>query len=201
MGARTSTLARERSIIESLKQMPKTMYGLSDELGIQYYTVRRIISDLVERKVVEVDSVVDRHTVYRYNGNETMQDHIPRVVDIINKNSHKVTSMLEATGKEHKIMSTKAAMRLIHHVSNLMRLAVQADHGQNINTDLDKIKERMSRDMLILQNSVKVYQQIIQDPRFWEHNTLAKMVSDPDFNTQQILEAWEYFRDHEDLRY
>lgn len=201
MASKTATLAHERAIVNALKENPKSMKALSEELGIQYYTVRRIIAGLVERNIATVDSVIDRHTVYTYSGDEKNHDYIPFAYDIISKQSFKINSLLEATGREERLASTKAAMRLLHHVSTLMFLAIQAEQGHDISKALDKVRNQMTKDRLLLSNALKMYEQITKEPRFWHPDELAKMLKDPDFNYHQVMEARQHFENHPLLNY
>lgn len=194
MPPRMSTLAHERAIIESLKQMPKSISALSDDLGIQYYTVRRVIADLNKRNIIKVEDVVDRNTIYAYDGDERAHDYIPRFVDVVQRVSYKVVGLLEYIGNEHQMRSTKANVNLIKHITNLMRLSLEADQGIPVGDSLDKARTEISKDYLYLQNTAKIYEQILQEPRFWDAPSLAKMVHDPDFNPEIILKGWEYYR-------
>ena len=198
MTRRMSTLAHERAIIDALKQNPKSMRALEEELSINYYTVRRVIENLVKRNIVRVYDVVDRNTIYTYTGSETEHDHIPRVTDIVNKVSVKAVILVDSAGNEDSMRAVVAAKRIPYHMTNLMQLAIQAEQGLPVGKQLDRIREELTKDFLYTKNAANVYEQILKEPRFWEPSHLAKMPQDPDFNPSVILKIWDYYSQEED---
>lgn len=185
----------KREIIESLKNSPKTMTALADQTGVGYYVVRRIIADLTKTRQVRIDGHIGKHGIYAYCGEERPEDTIPRLVDLINKQQLKITRMLILKGNEENLKGTKAAKSIVRHVANLMFLSVQAKEGAPVGKDLSALREQVTQDYLYVQNLMNLYTQIIEEPRFWDTDSLAKMTSDPDFSLEEVLNAWNFYND------
>ena len=189
MSKRLSTQQHEREVIEALKRFPRTMYALSDELGIHYYTVRRIIARLHDKNLVKVDGVIDRASVYAYCGPETLNDTIPVVTDSINKASMKVTGFLPLVGNEDEMKGVKALKRLPSHVANLLYLASLAKQGSPVGKELSELRVQIQKDTLTAVNQANWYKQILQEPRFWDTESLRKFMDDPEWNMEEVVNA------------
>lgn len=189
MSRRLSTQQHERQVIESLKKYPRTMYALSDELGIHYYTVRRIIAKLHEKKLVEVSGTIDRASIYKYCGPESAKDYIPSVTDSINKASMKVTGFLPLVGNEDEMKGVKALKKLPHHITNLLYLAALSSDDSPVGKELSDLRAELQKDALIAINQANWYKQILQDPRFWDTETLRKFTDDPTWDTESVVNA------------
>lgn len=187
------TLNLERNILNHLEKTPCSISSISDDLGIQYYTARRIVNDLYERGLIKVVQTIDRHKVYGFNlDSDVEHEFIPRILDSINKNSVKAIYMLEAVGHEQSMKSTQAACRLPKHVVDLMITANFAAHGQDVSFRLDRIREALQKDYLYLKNAASIYEQLLKEPRFWATKALAEMTDDADYNYQVVQQAYDF---------
>jgi hypothetical protein len=98
---------------------------------------------------------------------------------------------VEAVGKEDELAATKAVKRIPTHITNIFHCANFAAHGQDIRFRLDKLREAMQRDMLLIKNAESMLEQMLDDPHFWDVEFLAKMVDDPDYNFMVVSKAKE----------
>lgn len=194
MARRVSTQAFKRAIIEALKEYPRSINTLADDLGINYYTVRRIVNDdLLVNKEVKIIDTVDRHAIYEYCGVETEGDYIPRVVDIANKGSMKVLGILPAVGNEDSMKTVKSMRNLPRHVTDLMYYASLANDGSPVGQELSDLRTRIQRDYVSAENGANFYKQILQEARFWDVKTLAKMAEDREWDLSLVLNSKQYY--------
>lgn len=193
MPRKQSTLSHEREIIDSLKRSSKSMQALADELKINYYTVRRIMDGLRERNIVRVVDTVERASIFGYVGDEREHDYIPRITDIVNKVTVKSIVLMDSAGAEDKMKAVLAAKRVPYHITNLMRLSLQAESGLPVGQQLDRVREELTKDYLYAKNVAGILEQLLKEPRFWHEKHLARMSADPDFNPSIVLQTWEYY--------
>jgi predicted transcriptional regulator len=185
-------LSQEKQVIEALQTEEKTTERSANDLGWNYYTVRTILDDLLERGIVKVTGRNGRARVFGYNTGATeLNDTIPRFIDVVNRTNYKFIYAIEGVGREDGLRSVEAAKRIPAHVTNLMYAANLASHGQDVNFRLDNIREALQRDMLYLKNAMSMLEQILDEPRFWEPEYLAKMADDPDYNFMAVSKAKE----------
>lgn len=196
MSRRRSTTEHERTLLEELKKFPRTMQELSNDTGLQYYTVRRIIARLHEQKKVKIVEVRDRSDVYDYNGLEAEGETLPRLIDVVNKSSSKIHILLPLVCKK-STRGITAAYNFPSYITHLLALAMQADNKTDpaaVGKELDKIRTEMARDLLYAKNTYNFYKQVLQDERYWDVKTLKQFAKDKDFNAEDILEAVEKVR-------
>lgn len=194
MAKHTSTIALEREIVALLQENPMTIDGLQQKTGVQYYTVRRIVNDLSVRGVVRAVGSIDRHRLYGYNLDSAYEkDTIPRLVQLVTKQSTKAIFLIEATGQEDGMRAVRAAKNIVRHTVDLMAAAISAANGADVNFVLNTIRKDMQDDMLYLKNTQSLYEQILKEPRFWNPKFLADFVEDSDFNAHAVLLAQNHY--------
>lgn len=169
------------------------MQTLSDDLGINYYTVRRIVSELMEQRQLRVVDTIDRASIYEYCGVEREGDYIPRIVDIANKASMKVFGFLGSVGNEHDMKTAKAMRNLPRHVTDLMYYASLAKEGSPVGKELSALREAVQRDYVYAQNGANFYKQILQEAMFWDAGLLAKMPEDREWDLSLVLNSKQYY--------
>lgn len=195
MGKRLSTHYIEREVIDFLKHTPSSIKGIEDGLGHNYYTIRPIVNDLLERGIITVAGYQDRHRIFSYvvGSDGLPQDRIPRITDLLVKKSSKITDILAAVGNEDDMMSVLAAKNLPRHVVQLLIAANFASHGQDVGFRLERVREQMQKDFLYLKNAAHLYEQILKEPRFWDNKFLSEMTQDPDYNYVVIQRASDHY--------
>lgn len=194
MSKSLSRVDQEQKILDLLHEDSYSITRISEITGYNYYTVRNIISDMFVAGNVKLVGTKDKHKLYTYNvDSKSYEDRIPRFTDILTKQSSKVIFILSAVGHEQELKSTQAAMNLPKFVVKLMIAANVASHGMNINTRLETIREDMQQSYLYLKNMCHLYEQILQEPRFWEPRYLKTMADDPDFIYPDIQKASDYY--------
>lgn len=187
-------LQQEKVVIDIIIDNPTTIAGIAEQTGLQYYTVRRVIDDLLSRGIVKVVGHQEKARLFLYNlENEERHDFIPRLTDVVAKNNVKAIYILEAVGKEMEMQATQAVMRMPRHIANLMIAANFASHGQDVNFRLDRIRAAMQKDMLFIKNNLSLYEQILSEPRFWDPNYIADMTKDQDYNYLEVQKAVDYY--------
>jgi predicted ArsR family transcriptional regulator len=191
-------LQHEREVLSVLQKGHATMKAIEQETGLNYYTVRRQCEDLQKRGIINVVDYIERNRVYAYNVDPTKADTIPRFTDVVNQRTVKYIFAISAVGDEDGMAAVKAMKRLPAHVVNLFIAANHAHHGQDVEFRLDRLREALQRDMLLIKNAESMIEQILTEPRFWEPEYLAKMVDDPDYNFVALTQAKELLEEREE---
>lgn len=198
MAKHSTTIALERQIVELLKQNPMSMASLQNKTGYKYYSIRRIVSDLADRGVIRVVDTVDKTRIYGFNLDSGYEkDTLPRLIQLITKESTKVIFLIEATGQEDGMRAVRAAKNIVRHTVDLMAAAISAANGADVNFVLNTIRKDMQDDMLYLRNTQSLYEQILKEPRFWNPKFLADFVDDADFNAHAVLQAQAYYENQD----
>lgn len=185
-------LAKETRVRDSLKEDAKTIQAIADETGFGYYTIRRVVQEMLEREELVVTGVVDRSTLYSLNKNFE-NSAIPYLTDIVSRRSYKAIDLLSLVGRERSINSSLAAGNIVKHVTRLMDTANYASHGMDVKEKLDRIRDDMQRDFIYLKNVSGFYEQILNEASFWSQKHLADMVKDDDFIYADVARAVDYF--------
>lgn len=186
MGRRSATIAHEETVLKELLKFPRTMKALSEDTGLGYYTVRRIVERLVERKELTVTSYIDRAAVYAYHDGNSKKDYMPRIIDIVNKASAKIISVTELAFNDKSKMMV-ATRNLPKYATLLLWYSMQAAEGQNVADQLNSLRIKMQKDALYAKNAANVYDQMLKEPRFWDIDSLKTFVKDENHDPQLIV--------------
>lgn len=189
-----ATVERERVIINHLKDNPSSIKGLEGLTGYNYYTIRTIVADLVERGILTVSNVVDKHRIYAFNADNSEQhEYIPRLISNINKTTSKAIGLIGFIGVE--TAATRAVNKLGAHMAWLMDTANDSRLGSDVTVRLNNQREDMQKDYIYLQNILSYYEQILKEPRFWNEKFLQEMPNDPDYNYEEIKKALKLYQE------
>lgn len=187
-------LELERQVLKILQDDGnKTIRELSDLLLTNYYTVRKAVSDLFDEQKIKVVAIEKRSRVFGLSDSLRAKDTIPYITNILTRTQHKVTDLLAAVGNENDLQAVRAVKEMPEIIARLMEVANKASHGFAVGNSLEQIRENIQENFLILKNASSVYEQILNDPRFWTPKYLAEFVDDADYSYIDIQKANEYY--------
>lgn len=191
---RTHRLAQEKEVLESVMTTGRTIQGIADHTGLQYYTVRRVVNDLFHKNKIKVEGYHERAAIYIYNlGAESQMDFIPRILDHIAGESIKMNGLVDPLPEQlHKIpesKTVKAVRRVPYWAAMLLEVANRAAKLYDVKAELDYIRRDMQRDYLQINAAAKILEQMLSEPTLQDVNGLADMTDDIEYSVGKYMEV------------
>lgn len=186
-------LEQERKALETFQDKGQlTIQDLADLHDVNYYTARELINDLFQSKKLHVVGQKQRTKIYGLAHNEE-SDTIPYLSNLLTRTQQKVVGLLAYVSNEDKMQAVSSVKYLPELITKIMSIANQAEHGFPVGKDLEALRKQAQEHYLIIKNTANLYEQILEDARFWTPKYLKDFVNDPAYNYPDIVKAKEYY--------
>lgn len=183
-------LSNAEKCLELLREKPYSINELSKELKVNYYSIRNAILHLENVGSVKAMTGSKRNTPYMAINSSGPNRIIPTVHTTNGATKlHNVVAMHE----NPRPSAAVAVIELPKNVTRLFKVAEKLHNHQPIGTSLTNIRHEMEQSLIALQNAVNVYQQILDNPRVWSPELLAKFPDDIEFNPDVVQKAYDFY--------
>jgi hypothetical protein len=189
----SKSVEQTATIIKLLELEDLTIAELADKSGLNYYTVRNRVNDLMLTGKAQLSAIKDRARVYTLANNTVPEEYIPYITSLISRKRHKAIDLLSQVGHEEEMKSLQACREIPEIVTRLLHLAILSSHSMEIDKPLNDLKQQVNRNVLSIRNASSTYEQMLADSRWWDSKELKKMVNDTEFLTEEITRAFDYY--------
>ena len=184
-------------IITVLSTGNKTISQIAQALGVNYYTVRNAVRDLVkDQQILTLGYPGTRNVKYGLQDDSGLTvsptNTIPRF--ILNGTSHRVTDILGMETREQR--ASTSIRNLPKHVARLCNVAERFASDDNTATlAMESVRVEMHTDLKALEAAVETYKQILLNKRNWDPDTLKTWVDDPAYDSKKVQTTNEFFNE------
>jgi len=194
MTLKQDTLA-EIEVLKAMEHGSHTIKSLATKTGYNYYTVRAVIRDLQTRNLVKQRGFKNRSAQFIMNRDADAAKYT--IPNITNRNNMEDVSAFRLVSNVANRKNTRAHLAVENFPIYVMRLFTVAyklkhsEHKSKQLVNLQLLRKEMEADLTTLGNTFYAYQQILNNQRFWNADFMERFPDDPNFDLDQLIEAYE----------
>lgn len=187
----------EKDVLEKLTVKPYSIKAMADQLGQNYYSVRRVYKELEEQGLLYI--VRYEHGAAVYKLTEPTADRLNNSIPTVKGRTGapvKLTDLLNLVGKEDNSTAAQAAKDLPRNMVRIFMAAlryVDTDGKYNIDKNLKNIRLEMETNVLAMENVLNLYRAILQEDVFWNDFKVKAIPFDAEFDRDKVIEAYRYY--------
>lgn len=186
----------EQRCIEKFMVNSHTISSMSETLGENYHTIRRIFLNLQDTGMLEQKGYRNGSALYRMIApdGKTKNHSIP--VGPSPNGPLKLTRLLDLVGKEDKSSTALAATALPRNMARIFMAAlrfVESNGQYNIEKNLKTIRLELETNLALLEQQVKLYKAVLQADVFWDERKIKAVPYDYEFDRDAVVAAYQHY--------
>jgi hypothetical protein len=178
------------NVLLQLEASELSIRELSDKVDRSYHSVRAVVRQLEEEGLITPSSNRYRNTTFRLASGDGPN----RVMPMVNLGGSRY-KLIQVLAMRHSESSptASAVLRIPMHITRILNCAIKIKAGTDQQRTLRLIKVEMQNDLDLLKSAVSVYEQIINDPRNWNPETLRRYNNDVQFDKDEVISSYNHY--------
>lgn len=179
-------------VLQHLESGPKSVKDIEKITKINYYSIRKAIVTLEAEGTVRPTGHAARNKKYMLGENPNQ---LANIIPTINDGSsvHKAIVLLRLRHSK-KTQAEEAITSLPRSVARLFNLVLRLENGDPVpEMSIALLNKELIGHREALAKVLRIYDQLIDDSRFWDINYLSRMAKDYDFDPEEVQDAYNHY--------
>lgn len=181
-------------ILLCLENRPMTMAEIANEQRLNYHTVRKWVNVLKDEGYIrQVFNGNARDIKYTLGEDTNANGIIPIITTPTGKSkAHVLMTMMHTNAPD--TLAGKAISNLPQHIMRLMR-AAERIYKDSVNLDhsIEMVRKDMLADREALSNFIDVYDQVLNNPKYWDPKLLSRFPLDAQWDESLLKSAIKHY--------